>query len=70
MDEYVVEFKCFLVLIVFVVFVEEQEEILLVVIDYEQVIYDVVKLLVDKGYIDIVFVFGLMIELINCLKKL
>lgn len=55
-DEHVAEFKRSPVPIVLAASVEEQEETPSVAIDYEQAIYDAVKLLVDKGHTDIAFV--------------
>lgn len=69
-DEHVAEFKRSPVPIVLAASVEEQEETPSVAIDYEQAIYDAVKLLVDKGHTDIAFVSGPMTEPINRSKKL
>lgn len=69
-DEHVAEFKRSPVPIVLAASVEEQEETPSVAIDYEQAIYDAVKLLVDKGHTDIAFVSGPMAEPINRSKKL
>lgn len=68
-DEHVAEFKRSPVPIVLAASVEEQEETPSVAIDYEQAIYDAVKLLVDKGHTDIAFVSGPMTEPINRSKN-
>lgn len=69
-DEHVEEFKRSPVPIVLAASVEEQGETPSVAIDYEQAIYDAVKLFIDKGHRDIAFVSGPMQEPINCSKKL
>lgn len=55
-DEHVEEFKRSPVPIVLAASVEEQGETPSVAIDYEQAIYDAVKLFIDKGHRDIAFV--------------
>ncbi|AFJ63151.1 transcriptional regulator [Bacillus velezensis YAU B9601-Y2] len=69
-DEHVEEFKRSPVPIVLAASVEEQGETPSVAIDYEQAIYDAVKLFIDKGHRDIAFVSGPMQEPINRSKKL
>ncbi|XRJ15427.1 catabolite control protein A [Bacillus velezensis] len=69
-DEHVEEFKRSPVPIVLAASVEEQGETPSVAIDYEQAIYDAVKLFIDKGHRDIAFVSGSMQEPINRSKKL
>ncbi|MFA1778811.1 catabolite control protein A [Bacillus velezensis] len=69
-DEHVEEFKRSPVPIVLAASVEEQVETPSVAIDYEQAIYDAVKLFIDKGHRDIAFVSGPMQEPINRSKKL
>lgn len=69
-DEHVEEFKRSPVPIVLGASVEEQGETPSVAIDYEQAIYDAVKLFIDKGHRDIAFVSGPMQEPINRSKKL
>ncbi|WP_203249389.1 catabolite control protein A [Bacillus velezensis] len=69
-DEHVEEFKRSPVPIVLAASVEEQGETPSVAIDYEQAIYDAVKLFIDKGHRDIALVSGPMQEPINRSKKL
>lgn len=69
-DEHVEEFKRSPVPIVLAASVEEQGDTPSVAIDYEQAIYDAVKLFIDKGHRDIAFVSGPMQEPINRSKKL
>ncbi|MEH7817895.1 catabolite control protein A [Bacillus velezensis] len=69
-DEHVEEFKRSPVPIVLAASVEEQGVTPSVAIDYEQAIYDAVKLFIDKGHRDIAFVSGPMQEPINRSKKL
>ncbi|QEK99190.1 catabolite control protein A [Bacillus amyloliquefaciens] len=69
-DEHVEEFKRSPVPIVLAASVEEQGETPSVAIEYEQAIYDAVKLFIDKGHRDIAFVSGPMQEPINRSKKL
>ncbi|MCY7495043.1 catabolite control protein A [Bacillus safensis] len=69
-DVHVEEFKRSPVPIVLAASVEEQAQTPSVNINYEQAIYDSVKLLVEKGHKRIAFVSGPMSEPINSVRKL
>ncbi|ALC82040.1 MULTISPECIES: catabolite control protein A [Bacillus] len=69
-NEHIEEFKRSPVPIVLAASVEEQEETPSVAINYEQAMYDVTTLLIEKGHQEIGFVSGPLTEPINKIKKL